>query len=420
MTNSEIVIKWAFERVFNGSVKLTKAIHSSLKATILVLAGVEVSLSGPMHSKTKQVLLRDKIFEQSKAFINTQMIANGIPVLPYVTTNLLKSADIFEKTEWKISTTTDTTWRSYQLEVKDLRNNILPLWDALVKLVGKGADGSLKVPSGKALVELLDKFLLSVYLSEQKFKDRCKVINIDNTLEENGGSTYKASEANRNDIEEPSLEENGGSTDNNDSNNDEECIPPEVTEDLPTLKHAPTSYFFKLIILFALVGPLAKEPADFTKIASSTASELTAVKKNVIKTEMSVQSLKAAAQTSQEVCANVSTEKKQKFEVIAKEKNLLLRESVANQKMQTESLKRIQESVVNDAEIRRAQSFKRTIDEDIECMKKEGDDLRYPEEYKRLKEDRTLAVVSLRKLLAPPTAEIDAVKDAFITPLNDK
>ena len=93
MTNSEIVIKWAFERVFNGSVKLTKAIHSSLKATILVLAGVEVSLSGPMHSKTKQVLLRDKIFEQSKAFISTQMIANGIPVLPYVTTNLLKSAD---------------------------------------------------------------------------------------------------------------------------------------------------------------------------------------------------------------------------------------------------------------------------------------------------------------------------------------
>ena len=72
------------------------------------------------------------------------MIANGIPVLPYVTTNLLKSADIFEKTEWKISTTTDTTWRSYQLEVKDLRNNILPLWDALVKLVGKGADGSIK------------------------------------------------------------------------------------------------------------------------------------------------------------------------------------------------------------------------------------------------------------------------------------
>ena len=103
MTNSEIVIKWAFERVFNGSVKLTKAIHSSLKATILVLAGVEVSLSGPMHSKTKQVLLRDKIFEQSKAFISTQMIANGIPVLPYVTTNLLKSANIFEKTEWKIS-----------------------------------------------------------------------------------------------------------------------------------------------------------------------------------------------------------------------------------------------------------------------------------------------------------------------------
>ena len=72
--------------------------------------------------------------------------------------------------------------------MKDLRNNILPLWDALVKLVGKGADGSLKIPSGKALIELLDKFLLSVYISEQKLKERCKVINIDSTLEENGGS----------------------------------------------------------------------------------------------------------------------------------------------------------------------------------------------------------------------------------------
>ena len=103
-----------------------------------MLAGVEVSLSGPMHSKTKQVLLRDKISEQSKAFISTQMIANGIPVLPYVTTNLLKSADIFEKTEWKISTTTDTTWRSYQLEVKDLRNNILPLWGCSSKTGRQG------------------------------------------------------------------------------------------------------------------------------------------------------------------------------------------------------------------------------------------------------------------------------------------
>ena len=193
--------------------------------------------------------------------------------------------------------------------MKDLRNNNLPLWDAPVKLVGKGADGSLKVPSGKALIELLDKFLLSVYLSEQKFKERCKVINIDNTLEENGGSTYKASETNRNGIEEPALGENGGATDNNNSNNDEECISPEVTEDFPTLKHAPTSYFFKLIILFALIGPLAKEPADFTKIASPTVSELTSVKRNVIKTEMSVQLLKAAAQNSPEDCTNGPTEK---------------------------------------------------------------------------------------------------------------
>ena len=46
MSNADIVLKWAFDRLLNGATKVTKAIHSSLKATILVLAGVEVSISG--------------------------------------------------------------------------------------------------------------------------------------------------------------------------------------------------------------------------------------------------------------------------------------------------------------------------------------------------------------------------------------
>ena len=42
--------------------------------------------------------------------------------------------------------------------MKEFRNDILPLWESLIRIVGKGADGSIKVPSGKALVEPLDKF----------------------------------------------------------------------------------------------------------------------------------------------------------------------------------------------------------------------------------------------------------------------
>ena len=41
MSNADIVLKWAFDRLLNGATKVTKAIHSSLEATILVLAGLE-------------------------------------------------------------------------------------------------------------------------------------------------------------------------------------------------------------------------------------------------------------------------------------------------------------------------------------------------------------------------------------------
>ena len=81
------------------------------------------------------------------------MTENQIFVPPFVTTNLLKSADIAEKKDCKTSITNDTTWRAYPKVVKELTNDILPLWE--IRILGKGAD---EVPSGKALVELLDKF----------------------------------------------------------------------------------------------------------------------------------------------------------------------------------------------------------------------------------------------------------------------
>lgn len=63
-----------------------------------------------------------------------------------------------------------------------------------MKIAGRGADGTIRAPSGKALVELLDKFLLSVYLTEQKLKMKMVVTNID----EVGGSGAKTDLENRN------------------------------------------------------------------------------------------------------------------------------------------------------------------------------------------------------------------------------
>ena len=147
LSNAEIVIKWPFDKVFSGSLKTTKAIHSALKAihsasyTILCLAGVEVSISGSVYANAKHAMLRDKIVEQYEAFIKVHITENQIFVPPFVTTNLLKSADIAEKKDWKISITNNTTWRAYQKVVKEFRNDILPLWESLIRIVGKGADG---------------------------------------------------------------------------------------------------------------------------------------------------------------------------------------------------------------------------------------------------------------------------------------
>ena len=63
MSNAEIVIKGAFDRVFSGSPKTTKAIYSALKSTILCLAGVELFIFGSEYANTKHIMLRDRIVE---------------------------------------------------------------------------------------------------------------------------------------------------------------------------------------------------------------------------------------------------------------------------------------------------------------------------------------------------------------------
>ena len=46
------MLQWAFDKLLNGATKVTKAFHSSLKATILVLAGGEEEERGTIkHSK---------------------------------------------------------------------------------------------------------------------------------------------------------------------------------------------------------------------------------------------------------------------------------------------------------------------------------------------------------------------------------
>ena len=247
-----------------------------------------------MRASDKYVKLREKVREQATAFIEKYVEGNNYPVPPYLTTNLLLSSDMFQKKEWKISHTTDTTWRSYQGEVKEMRNNVLPLWDSVVKLSERSANGSVKIPSGKSLEELLDKLLLALHLSDVQRKTKSIIIDDDSSSE---SASTLGTDVNANEVVDSEEE---------------------VLESVNSV-HA--GYVFKLILVFALTGPLAEFPANYSKICDGND---TFEKKNFIKTEMSRTGLQAAASVDREeigAVSEVKAEKKQKYEKIASEKN---------------------------------------------------------------------------------------------------
>ena len=96
----------------------------------------------------------------------------------------------------------ETAWKLYMSDVADMRNHINPLYENLLKIVGKTEDGNIKVPSGKAFVELLDTFYYAVYTmtqkkaikkemsSEKSESDHRKVL-FPSDIEEIGGSSFK-------------------------------------------------------------------------------------------------------------------------------------------------------------------------------------------------------------------------------------
>ena len=127
MTTHEQVLQWAANIMFNSSHKLTKSIQSTLKTTALGLGGLEVALSGSMHSDQKFKLLREKVLMQAEHLIQSHLIENGIKVPSYITTRVIQCQDMALATEWKLSGTTETAWKLYMSDVADMRNHIKPL-----------------------------------------------------------------------------------------------------------------------------------------------------------------------------------------------------------------------------------------------------------------------------------------------------
>ena len=62
----------------------------------------------------------------------------------------------------------ETAWKLYMSDVADMRNHINPLYENLLKIVGKTKDSNIKVYSEKAFVEQFDTFYYAVYTMTQK------------------------------------------------------------------------------------------------------------------------------------------------------------------------------------------------------------------------------------------------------------
>ena len=124
MTTHEQVLQWVANFMFSSSPKLTKSIQTTLKTTALGLGGLEVALSGSMHSDQKFKLLRDKVLLQAEHLIQSHLVENGIKVSSYVTTRVIQYQDLALATEWKLSGTTETAWKLYMSDVADMRNHI--------------------------------------------------------------------------------------------------------------------------------------------------------------------------------------------------------------------------------------------------------------------------------------------------------
>ena len=95
---------------------------------------------------------------------------------------------------WVLNVGSESAWKRAQEDVRIMRNELSPLWKKFLSQYSAGKGGVLgKVPSGTALVELLDKWLRLPYACDLKrrenLKDRKVVLE---EIEVLGGSLFKA------------------------------------------------------------------------------------------------------------------------------------------------------------------------------------------------------------------------------------
>lgn len=292
---ANIVKQWALDTVFARKDDASKAVRNSFQTCALAMAYILVTQGPLMKKEDKWKKLSTNTKEQTATFISHNF--NNVKGIPFWCDDAFVSSKKESKGKsepWIVSETSETGWKRAIEDVRVMRNDLGPLWVKFLATHNAGKGGVLTtIPSGTALLELLEKWLRCVYAVEMKRKESIKDKKVPpEGAEVLGGSSAKVCENERDATEK-------GTTDDDDQDNAAEDTSStssspsgdltmssigSVSEDRDTSRETssarkqkkfeypatPPGWFFALIILWALLGPLSEEPADYMKVAGTS------------------------------------------------------------------------------------------------------------------------------------------------------
>ena len=286
---SGIVKQWACDTIFVKN-KPAKDIQTAFQSCALAKAFTILTTGKLMKREEKWRQLSEKAQEQTLNFMTFNF--SGVQNIPaWCTDAFVAKKDLkADCGPWVLNVNSESAWKRAQEDVRIMRNELSPLWIKFLSQHSAGKGGVLgKVPSGTALVELLDKWLRLLYACDLKrrenLKDR-KVVLLEE-IEVLGGSSFKAcsTEIDDNNVDEifpgEVNEENRPSMSDVsvEADSDSECANCPLNESLSScssldtevkaVKDLPSGWFFTVIIIWTLLGPLSEEPLQYTDIAGS-------------------------------------------------------------------------------------------------------------------------------------------------------
>ena len=154
----DIVKQWVCDKVFDRS-KASKDVLTAIQACALHKAFLLITGDKPMKKDEKWQMLSELSVEQSENFITHNF--EGVKGIPsWCNNSFVSKKDLkADGGKWIVNKKRESGWKRVQDDVRVMRNELAPLWMKFLAQHNAGKGGILnKIPSGTALIELLEKW----------------------------------------------------------------------------------------------------------------------------------------------------------------------------------------------------------------------------------------------------------------------